>query len=287
MRQDEQNFSAYRWPAIAVGLVLATVLILLVVKGISNSKTASTDSIPNTPASTELLTSLSSIPQTVFDAVGAGSASNLPTTIVAPNLTQDGKPQVIYIGAEYCPYCATERWPMVVALSRFGTFSNLTTTHSSSSDVYPNTQTFSFHAATYTSPYLVFTGVETKSNQIVGNSYVNLDALTSDQQTILNTYDAAPFVPANAAGSIPFVAFGGKFLLSGSTYQPSVLQGKTAEQIGAALTNANDPVTQGVLGSANALTAVICSLTGDQPSVICSNTGIQSLKKQLTTSAAK
>ena len=33
---------------------------------------------------------------------------------------------------------------MVSALSRFGTFTGLTTTHSSTSDVYPNTPTFTF-----------------------------------------------------------------------------------------------------------------------------------------------
>jgi len=32
---------------------------------------------------------------------------------------------VVYIGAEYCPYCAVERWPLIVALNRFGTLTNL------------------------------------------------------------------------------------------------------------------------------------------------------------------
>jgi hypothetical protein len=29
---------------------------------------------------------------------------------------------VVFVGAEYCPYCASERWPLVMALSKFGTF---------------------------------------------------------------------------------------------------------------------------------------------------------------------
>src|SRR5215471_17073708 len=36
-------------------------------------------------------------------------------------LTSGGKPEMLYIGAEYCPYCAAMRWSMAVALSRFGT----------------------------------------------------------------------------------------------------------------------------------------------------------------------
>ena len=36
--------------------------------------------------------------------------------------TVGGKPAVVFIGAEYCPYCASERWPMFMALSKFCTF---------------------------------------------------------------------------------------------------------------------------------------------------------------------
>ena len=41
------------------------------------------------------------------------------------------------MGAEYCPYCAAERWSMIVALGRFGTFSGLQTMRSSSTDSRP------------------------------------------------------------------------------------------------------------------------------------------------------
>ena len=64
------------------------------------------------------------------------------------------------MGAEYCPYCAAERWAMAVALSRFGTFSNLRLIHSSSADIYPNTPTLSFYKSSYTSKYVQFTPVE-------------------------------------------------------------------------------------------------------------------------------
>ena len=40
-------------------------------------------------------------------------------------LTSNGKPEILYIGAEFCPYCAAERWAIAVALSRFGTLSPL------------------------------------------------------------------------------------------------------------------------------------------------------------------
>ena len=57
---------------------------------------------------------------------------------------------------EYCPYCAAERWAMVNALARFGTFHNLGATASSSIDVNPSTPTFTFRGAGYSSPFVVF-----------------------------------------------------------------------------------------------------------------------------------
>jgi len=56
-------------------------------------------------------------------------------------LTSSGKPEALYIGAEFCPYCALQQWRLGVALSRFGAFSKLRTVHSSSIDLYPNTPT--------------------------------------------------------------------------------------------------------------------------------------------------
>ncbi len=72
-----------------------------------------------------------------------------------PPLTLDGKtPAMLYYGAEYCPYCAAERWAMTAALSRFGTWSDLKITASSHTDIDAETHTFSFYGATFTSPYI-------------------------------------------------------------------------------------------------------------------------------------
>ncbi len=58
-----------------------------------------------------------------------------------PPMTLNGKsPAMLYYGAEYCPYCAAERWAMTAALARFGTWSNLQITASSHTDVDAKTQ---------------------------------------------------------------------------------------------------------------------------------------------------
>ena len=56
-----------------------------------------------------------------------------------------GKPELLYMGGEYCPFCAAERWAIAAAVSRFGTLSGLHFIHSSPTDVYPSTPTLSFY----------------------------------------------------------------------------------------------------------------------------------------------
>ncbi len=208
--------------------------------------------------------------------VGKGSVTTLPTAITAPALTKDGKPLVLYIGAEFCPFCAAQRWPMVQALSRFGTFTGLTLTHSSADDVYPNTPTFTFHGATFTSSEFAFQGVET---QTVDKK--PLDQLTSDQETLLKTYDAPPYFAASAAGSIPFIDFGGSYLSQGALYSPQVLAGMTPDEVAAALSDPSSPVTQGIVGAANVITATICILTDDQPSNVCGNSAVAAIEAEI------
>jgi len=186
-------------------------------------------------------------------------------------LMADGKPLVIYVGAEYCPYCAAQRWGMVVALSRFGSFTGLQTTHSSSTDAFPNTATLSFHGTTYTSAYLSFQGVETKSNVRRGNTYATLDKPTAQQEQLLQKYDAPPYVPASSTGAIPFIDFGNRYFAAGASISPQLLAGMSASDIARALSDPSSPIAQAVGGSANAFTAAICDLTGARPGDVCTS----------------
>ena len=185
----------------------------------------------------------------------------------------DGKPEITYIGAEYCPYCAAERWALAVALSRFGTFSHLSGTHSSSSDVYPNTQTLSFYGSSYASPYVDFQAVEEATNQQVGGAYQALQAPTTAESALLSSYDPQ--------GSIPFLDIGNKYVINGASYSPQLLQGLSRSQIAAQLNDPSSPVAQAVDGTANHITAAICTVTGNQPSSVCNTPAITALVKTL------
>jgi len=267
-----------------IGIVVIAAIFLILAKAVSkpsstSNGTASTDG--KAPAS--LIAKITGISEATYEAVGQGTSNPLPKAITgAPALTDGGKPQIFYAGAEYCPYCATERWPMTIALLRFGTFTGLGTTHSSTTDVFPNTQTFSFHGATYTSQYISFTGLEMQSNVPSGTTYATLDTPTAAQQSLISTYDAAPYVPSDSAGAIPFIDFGGKFIISGSTYSPSVLQGKSYDQITAALSQPTSDIGKGAIGAANAITAAICTMTNNQPANVCANSMIQGLQAKLS-----
>jgi hypothetical protein len=209
---------------------------------------------------------LASIPASVFDQVGAGDAANPPTSISDPPLTSNGKPLVAYVGAEYCPYCAAERWAMSAALSRFGTFDKLPLTHSASEDVHPNTQTVSFHGSSYSSDVISFEGVETATNELVGGNYERLDTPSPEIQALIQRH---------SSGSIPFVDFGGKYVLSGAQVDPGVLEGQTATQIAAALSKPDSAIARQVIGAANVLSAAICASTTDAPAAVCQSKGVR------------
>src|SRR5580692_13161715 len=146
---------------VVVALVLGIVLSLSGGNGGSSGSTAgNTAAAPTGSALTSVLGQLTSVPASTLDQVGAGTTAANPTTITGPALTSGGKPEVLYIGAEYCPYCAAERWALAQALSRFGTLSNLHFIHSTSSDIYSNTSTLTFYGSSYTSKYISFHPVE-------------------------------------------------------------------------------------------------------------------------------
>src|SRR6516225_5076140 len=263
-RRAEQRKRIY----LAGGSILAVIIVVVAFVLIKqNSNKPGSESVGSNGPTGSSLTSL--INQTTTPVKITGNQ---------PPLTSGGKPVMLYMGAEYCPYCAAERWAMVVALSRFGTFSGLTTTHSASVDgqgqqeVFPNTSTWTFHNASYTSPYLVFQHVEENTNVPDSSTggYTNLETPTAAQNALISKYDNAPYSKAQA-GSIPFIDFGNKYMIVGASYTPQVLAGKSWAQIAAALKTPSSPIAKAVDGTANYITASICEMTNNQPASACTS----------------
>jgi hypothetical protein len=276
--QQRRQERRRRWVLIggsASTVVLVIAAIVLVYAFKSDKKNAA----PSARASAAVVAAVTGVSTTVWQQVGTGTAG-LPTRITGPALTKAGKPLIVYIGAEFCPFCAGERWAVVNALARFGTWSNLGATSSASQDKYPNTATFSFHGASYSSPYVAFEGVETTTNQALsGGGYQPLETPTSAQAALQKQYGT----DSSGNQSIPFIDFGNHFRILGASYDPEVLQGSTRDEIAANLSDPKNAATKGILGAANAVTAAICMITKNQPSTVCSNTTIQKIQGQLGT----
>ena len=258
----------------SIVVVLAVVVAFVVIR--LSAGTSAAPAGPNTgtalPAS--VIRDVTTVPASTLNTVGAGSVpatvQTPVTNISGPPLTAAGKPEMLYIGAEYCPFCAAMRWSMAVALSRFGTLSPLRGIHSSGTDSYPNTATLTFYKSSYSSKYLTFTPVE---NETIDHS--PLQATTSAQQAVWAKYE-----PDAATRGYPFIDIGNKYMLT-VIYNPQVLAGKTWSQIAAALHDPSSPIAQGADGAANYLTAGICKITNDQPASVCTSPAITALAGKL------
>jgi hypothetical protein len=224
------------------------------------------------PVSAAIIREISTIPATEFNAIGAGSI--LPPTHVKNQsaLIESARPEILYVGAEFCPFCAAERWSLAIALLRFGTFNGLGTIASSSTDEYPSTATLDFRGAVFTSSYVTFTEVEVENV-----NHEPLQSLTKSQNALVDKYDTAKYIPnLTEPGSIPFIDFGNKFFQVGSSYSPSILAGLKAKKIASNLSDHNNSVTQSIVATANQLTADICVLTKQQPGKVCLTPGVES-----------
>lgn len=281
IRLQQQRAEQRRRLIVAGAAVLVVVLIVgaLVVAKLAGAGDGSKTATPAGKASAAVVKALRSVPTSVSDGIAAGGAQGGPKKISAPVLTADGKPRVLYLGAEYCPYCAAERWPVALALSRFGTFTGLGSTTSSAEDVFPSTPTLSFHGATFSSPYVSFTGIETTTNKKEGNGYEPLDTPSAEDAKLVNAYNKPPYV--SSGGAIPFIDVGGTYVSSGATYSPQLLADKTQEQIAAALKDPSSDIAKSVVGSANLFSAAICRTTGGKPAAVCTSSGVTKAAAQL------
>jgi hypothetical protein len=265
----------------AVGVVAVVIAILLVVTlpGGGKSKALTNGNVTGTfalPAS--LVASVENVPVTKLVAAAEACARNAdcfakatgaspPQKLAAgaPALKAGGHPEFLYIGAEYCPFCAAERWPMLMALSKFGTFGPIRGTTSSATDVNASTPTFSFYKVSYKSKYLSFVPVEETTN-----NYATLQSPTPAEQAILNTYDGPPYVAAANKGSIPFIYIGGKYVSIGTSYDASAIAGMPIDTAAPLMTSGANSTSKHAMAVAGFFLGDICSLTGNQPASVCS-----------------
>jgi Domain of unknown function (DUF929) len=252
--------------SVVLAIVIVAVFVVIKVTGSGGSPAASA-SVSSPPAGTPIpaaITSkLASVPLSTLVAAPNLGVLTSPQAISDPALTADGKPDLLFVGAEFCPVCATERWAMYVALSKFGTFSpEPGRIHSAVRD--GDIPTLTFYKTTYTSPYFTFTPIETTTNKPDGNYYVTLQTPTPAQQKLWQAH----------SDGFPWLDFGGKMELTDAQYNPAELEGQTFTSIASAVGNNSTRIGADIDASAKVLIQTICStLSGNKPAAVCSAVG--------------
>ena len=267
-----------RQRTIVVGAVVVIAAVLVVIGALRLSGVTGPSATSDTALSATVISEVTSVSPAVLRSAGAGDAPTTLHWLPGPTRLGDhGKPLLIYEGAEYCPFCAVERWPLIVAMSRFGTFKDLQPARSSPEETLPNTPSFSFAGASYDSPYLEFSAVEVQSSVKAGNTYAPLETPTALQQEVFQRFNGPPFLPASQAGGIPFIDIADRFLVNGATYDPRVLNRLSRDVIASRLRTVDSDPSRPILGAANVLIATICVATANVPADVCQDGLIQQI----------
>jgi len=245
-----------------ISIVVIAIIAVGVVAGVLLIRATPPNPLINVQISSATQNQLAGVSDSTLVQVGHSGVTPLTSETGTLLTTPDGKPEVLYIGADYCPYCAAERWSIIVALEKFGNFTGLTYMQSADSpEIYPNTSTFSFHGAQYTSSYISFIGIETYDR-----NKQPLDSISFSQQAILNQYDPG--------GSIPFVDIANKAVTynGGSQFQPPAIAGLDWNTIGSQLNNPSSGIAKAIDAATNTMITAICGVDGSVPSSVCSLT---------------
>jgi thiol-disulfide isomerase/thioredoxin len=187
-------------------------------------------------------------------------------------LLDGGEPLVFFMGAEWCPFCASERWALVEATSRFGKWSGLKELHSrSGQDFFPSLATYDLSRARYASDYISLRHVEVAT--VDGEP---LQKLGEFEEGLVDEYDKLGSVPFLFASGPP-----GRYSVE-LAYSPGLLTGQSfaalREGVAAA---APTPAVEAIGGEADAITALICKLDGRQPASVCAKGSIPALEGEI------
>jgi len=262
----------------AVLAVVTAVVSAGIIFGIAPHLGSSTSAGAGSQSGPTVYQLVSRLDPAVVRTVGSGGLADplKPVSGAAPLLDSRQKPLLIFVGAGPCDACAALRWSVVVAVSRFGSFDYLPLMAMPAHGSSPQVASFSFFGAGYRSDLISFAGVETSNT--AGKS---LQPLSATGQQLLDALDVPPYVPQASAGALPWLDIGNRYVMQGSGYPQDVISGLPWTEVGKRLSRAADPVAQGIIGTANYLTAAICKTTSMQPASVCDVAPISSMASQL------
>jgi hypothetical protein len=252
--------SPWAWAGLAmVALVIAAVVVLFLARG-GDSGGEATAASGSIPAGTAGAQGLSEAQTVALDQVRRKSTEPL---------LDAGKPLVFFMGTEWCPFCASERWALVEATSRFGTWHGLGELHSrNGEDYFQALPTYDLTGATFTSEY-------------IGVRHKELDTVDGDPLEKLGSLEQGLVDENDQWGGIPFLVAGGpggRYTVE-LPFSPGLLQGQTFAELRKGVADeAANPAAEAIDGQADAITALICKLDGRQPASVCAKGSIPTLE---------
>ena len=263
--REQRQARTRTYGIVTIALVVLIVAVLVVVKVAGGGGSGSVVDQPSPPAGTPIpaatLAKLQSVPVSTLVAAPTGGIVQAPEAVNTPALTANGKPELLFIGAEFCPHCAAQRWPLYIALAKFGTFTPAPG-RIHSANLEGDVPTLTFYGTTYSSPYFTFTPVEVDTNKPQGNGYAPLQTPTNAQLTLWQELNG---------GSFPFLDFGGKQVLPQAQYLFTELENLPFSAVAAQVGNNSTSIGADIDASAAQLIKTICgTLSRDQPSDVCS-----------------
>jgi hypothetical protein len=260
-KQRNRRIATISVVTMAIAAVLALVLIMEASSNVPGDQYSASIDQPVSPAVMQQITGVN---DSTLSAIGLPRSVTPPATVTGSTLTLDAKPEILYIGGEYCPFCAVERWSLILALSHFGSFSGLEYMQSSSTDTNPNTPTFTFASATYTSPYISFVPVEE-----LNRAGQTIATLTANESSLFSQYGMC--AATGGSGGIPFIDIANAYMVNcGAQFSLPQIAGESWTQVASQLNTPNSTVAQEIDGAANTLVTAICKVDGGQPSSVCS-----------------
>jgi hypothetical protein len=179
-----------------------------------------------------------------------------------------GKPLIFFMGAGFCPYCASERWAIVRALNNFGSWQGLVETTSAGQDEkYLNIPTVDFSRATYTSEYVDFIGRETADR-----NFEPQQDLDENDYEVIDTF--------NPDQIIPFFLIDGQFMQVGSGYSPQLLDGMDHTKVKAEVENPDSSLGKAIKTETDNIIALICKSIAGRANV-CNSEVIKRLTEKI------
>jgi hypothetical protein len=187
-------------------------------------------------------------------------------------MRRSGKLYVFFMGAEYSPYCAAERWAIVRALQKFGQWDGLKQTMSAARDeAFLNLPTYDFTNATYNSLNIDFASRETKDRE-----FKPLQKLLKTEEKLVRKF--------NPDKEIPFLLIGGRFMQIGSGFTPKIFIGHTFRQTETELKKVESEIRKTIDDEANIISALLCVC--GLPPELCKEASLTELAAQANSKLA-